>query len=531
MIVLFGVVIAAISIGGYIALNISDDSYDLEEIINEFDLIKKNMFKYFKKNDVMPENFDDLEELDVSKIKYPFKIDKGGKFLILKINDEEEVKKVLDKMNKTSYYEKPNLFLGIYGEKTKKNIPIAEIIILPENINTGTLIDYSYKEISGKDYEINEVIWEGNTKVFSNTGEYTVSLKIKNTKGVWSEKVEKTIYVGEKKGIKEIVGSKDILLLIRENGKVSYKAFRNNKFRLLDKNKFEDYNVLSNVESISMKYDHMLLNTKDLNVKSAGSNKFGQLANNSKSDTIDFSEIWGLKDVIKVETGKYFSGALNKKKDLFLWGLNDSRQINFKRTLFYDMPQKFTYINDIEDFSLGKNHCLIKDSANILYSFGGNEFGQLGNGLAERVSEVHTVFNFEIGMFYAGEEFSFAVDIEGNLYGWGKNDRYQLGMLGSRVKKPVIINSIKNVTNIVSSETIVAAITKNGKIFTWGTYFNKIGMNVDVIKPIEISFDKQVKSMTISNNEIYVLTIDDELFVSKHDFEFNKVDITIESSN
>ncbi len=528
MIVLFGVVIAAISIGGYIAFNASEELYDSEKIINEFELIKKNMFKYFKKNSVMPENFDNMDEFDISKIKYPFKIDKGGKFLILKINDEEEVKKVLNKMSKTSYYEKPNLFLGIYGEKTKKNIPIPEIIVSPENINTGTLIDYSYKEISGKDYEIDEVIWEGNTKVYSNPGEYKVSLKIKNTKGVWSEKVEKIIYVGVKKGIKEIVGSKEVLLLIHENGKVSYKAFRNNKFRLLDKDKFEDYNALSNVESISMKYDHMLVSTKELNVKSAGSNKFGQLANNSKIDSINFTKIWGLKDVIKVETGKCFSGALTRSKKLFLWGLNDSRQINFKRTLFYDMPQNFAHIIDIEDFSLGKNHCLIKDNANILYSFGGNEFGQLGNGLAERVSEVQTVFNFEIDVFYAGEEFSFAVDKDGNLYGWGKNNSYQLGMLGARVKKPVIINSIKNIKNIVSSATIVAAITKNDKIFTWGTYFNKIGMNVDVVKPIEIPFDKQVKSMTMSNNEIYVLTIDDELYVSSYNFEFTKVDTTIE---
>ncbi|MDM8533868.1 hypothetical protein QUF55_04095 [Clostridiaceae bacterium HSG29] len=527
MLVIFGVVIAAISIGGYIALNVSDDSYDSEEIINEFEFIKKNIFRYLKENDVIPENLENMDGFDISKIKYPFKIDKGGKFLILKISDEEEVKKILNKMNKSSYYENPNLFLGIYGVKTRKNIPIPEIIVSPENIDTGVLVNYSYNEISGKDYDIDEVTWEGDIKIYSNPGEYKVSLKIKNTKGIWSEKVEKVIYVGEKKGIKEIVGSKEILLVVYKNGKVSYKAFGANKFGLLDKNKFEDYNVITNADSISMKYDHMLVKTKELNIKSAGSNKFGQLAKNSRIDNVDFSEIWGLKDVIKVETGKYYSGALTKNKKMFLWGLNDSRQINFKRTLFYDMPQNFTQINDIEGFSLGKNHCLIKDNANKLYSFGCNEFGQLGNGFAERVSEIQNVFNFEIDFFHAGDEFSFAVEKEGNLYGWGKNNRYQLGMFGARVKKPVIINSIKNIISIVSSETIVAAITEDGKIFTWGTYFNKFGINVDVIEPIEIPFDEQVKSMAISNNEIYVLTIDDELYVSGYDFLFKKVDITI----
>jgi len=524
MIVILGAVIVVISIGRYIAFNVNEELYDPEKIIIEFGIIRKNMFSSFKKNGIMPESVADIDELDINRIKYSYKFDIGGKFLVLKINDEEVVDKVLKEMNKTSYYKKPYLFLGLYGEKTKKNKPIIEIHILPENITTNSIIKYSYKEISGGNYDIEEVEWEGNEETYPISGEYKVALKIKNSKGIWSEKVEKIIFVEELAGIKSITSSKEILFIIYENGKVRYKAFGANKLDLLEKDGFEKYSDIQNVDSISMSYKHALIKTKNLIVKSAGSNKFGELAQNSRIDNLSFSEIWGLKDIIKVETGCSYSGVLTAGNKLYLWGINDSKQVNFTRTLYYDMPQKFTYFEEVKDFSLGRNHCLIKDSLDKLYSFGGNEFGQLGNGFVERIDEIQMALDFEINVFHAGDEFSFAVDKEGNLYGWGKNNRYQLGMFGARVKKPCIINSVKNIIRIISSENIVAAITNNGKVFTWGTYY-KLGMNIDVVKPIEIPFEKELKSITIVNNEIYVLTNDDELYVSNYNFEFEKVEI------
>ncbi len=189
------------------------------------------------------------------------------------------------------------------------------------------------------------------------------------------------------------------------------------------------------------------------------------------------------------------------------------------------MPQKFTHINNIEDFSLGRNYCLIKDSIEKLYSLGSNEFGQLGNGRSIAEYEVQEVMVPEIDYFYAGDEFSFAVAKNGDLYGWGKNNRYQLGVQGSRVKTPIIINKVKNIIYITTSESIVVAVTKLGEIFTWGVYYNKIGEMIEFTAPKKIKGANSVKGVTICNQEVYVLTMENELFVSDYRLDLKKIEI------
>lgn len=523
MFVIGGVVLIVSAIGGYLIFNPSKNKYDRDEIIDEITLIKKHLFEEYKKIGKMVENLSDIKELE--KLKYDFNIDEFGKFLILKIEDEKEADEMLNLMNKASYYKSPYLYISIYGEKSNRNKPIAEIDISTENINTTTHIDYSYNEISGENQKIESVVWEGNKERFGAPGEYKITLKIKNNSGVWSDVTTKKITVTEVEGIKKIISSKEILFIIYNNGKVKYKAFHKNKLGLEINERFKDYSLAENVNEISMEYDHVLYITNDFFVKAAGSNEFGQLALSCKSDKRNFTKIWGIENAFKVETGFNFSGVLTKKKEMFLWGLNDCKQIKFKTSMYYDMPQKFTHIKNIEDFSLGRNYCLIKDSADKLYSFGSNDFGQLGDGRSVAEYEVQEVIVPEIDYFYAGDEFSFAVDKNGNLYGWGKNNRYQLGVQGSRVKTPIIINKVKDIIYITALESIVVAVTKLGEIFTWGVYFNKAGEVIEFTVPKKIKGANSVRGITICNEEVYVLTMENELFVSNHRLDLKKIEI------
>ena len=523
MFVIGSVVLIVSAIGGYLIFNPSKSKYNKDEIISEIVLIKKHLFGNYKKFGKMVENLSDIKELEI--LKHDFNIDEFGKFLVLKIDDEIIANEVLKEMNKDSYYKTPYLYISIYGEKSKRNKPIAEINISTEEINTTTHITYSYNDISGENQKIESVVWEGNKERFESPGEYEITLKIKSDSGVWSDVTKKSITVKEVDGIKKIVSSKEILFIIYNNGRVKYKAFHKNKLGLEIDERFKEYSLAKNVNEISMKYDHILYITNNFFVKAAGSNGFGQLALSSKADKRNFTEIWGIENISKVETGFNFSGVLTKKKEIFLWGLNDSKQIKFKTSMYYDMPQKFTDINNIEDFSLGRNYCLIKDSTEKLYSFGSNEFGQLGNGRSIAEYEVQEVMLPEIDVFYAGDEFSFAVDKNGNLYGWGKNNRYQLGVQGSRVKTPIIINKVKDIIYITASENIVVAVTKLGEIFTWGVYYNKIGEMIEFTAPKKIKGANSVRGVTICNQEVYVLTMENELFVSDYRLDLKKIEI------
>jgi hypothetical protein len=525
MVVVAGIAVLISVIGGYAIFKSSGKNHDKEEIIREFILIKKFIFANFERDSKIEKKLSEIQEFKKLKIKYNFTIDGNSKFLILRIDDEKVAKEVLLEMSKASYYEKPDLYLSIYSEKVKRNKPIPEINIFPEEITTITHVSYSYSETSGEKHQIESVVWGGNKERFELPGKYEVTLKIKNKLDVWSDIITKSINVDEINGIKSINSSNDIIFILYNNGDVKYKAFNKNKLGLLVEEDFRKYIIVKNIAEISMKYDHILLKTNKLLVEAAGSSCYGQLGLSSKMDKSNFTQIWGIENASKIQTGYKFSGVLTKENNLFLWGINDFKQIKFKASMYYDMPQKFTDLKNISDFSLGKNHCLIKSVEDKLYSLGSNEFGQLGNGYSENSYELQDVIVLEIECFYAGDEFSFAVDKKGNLYGWGKNSRYQLGMQGSRVKTPTIINSIKNIIYITASENIIVCITKLGDIYTWGTYYNKIGEVIEVIEPTKLVGADSVKGITIANNEVYVLTIDGEIFVSDYRFKLKKIEI------
>jgi alpha-tubulin suppressor-like RCC1 family protein len=263
------------------------------------------------------------------------------------------------------------LYFSIYG---KSNIvePIVEIKISPDNITTTSHIKYNYREVSKSDHNIVEEVWEGNRDCFPSAGEYEVALKVRNSQNVWSEKAKKIINVTEEPGIKSITSSQKVLFIIYNNGQVKYQAFSTNKLNLPTTDAFTVYDTLEGVLDISMNYDHALVQINDRTVKAAGSNGYGQLALNTKIDKPSFSKIWGLENVKSIQTGDKISAAMTKS-GLYLWGKNDVKQIAFTTQVYYDMPQKFNLLRDLEDYSVGKDHVLFKTKSGKVYGQGCND--------------------------------------------------------------------------------------------------------------------------------------------------------------
>ena len=494
----------------------------IQKIINEFGLLRKNIIRTFKEKGELPTNLSDVKNIKELKLSYNFDLDKNGKFVMLKIEQESLAEEILSQVSDLSYYEKPLLYFSIYGKSTIVE-PVVEIKVTPTDITTTSHIKYDYKEISKENHKIVEELWEGNKECFPSAGEYEITLKVKNSQNIWSEKANKIIQVTEEPGIKGITSAPNILFIIYNNGQVKYWAFSSNKLNLPVTDGFILYDSLEGILDISMGYDHVLVRTNERTIKSAGSNSYGQLALNTKIDKTIFTKIWGLENIESIQTGDKISAAMSKS-GLYLWGKNDFKQIAFTTQVYYDMPQKFTQLKAVEKFSVGKDHTLFKNKDGKLYAQGCNDYGQLGNGYSENVYEIQEVLLLKADLIHAGDEFSFAVTEEGKLYGWGKNNGYQLGMQGARVKTPIVVNNIKDIIFITSSEKIVVVVTEKGKIFVWGTFISA-SEAAEYSDPREIKGADSVKGITICDNRIYVLTIDDEIYVADHHLKLEKLAI------
>lgn len=508
---------------GYLFLQ-TENKKDFDKILYEFRKIKK---KINELDGELPNELSNIKGFDDLNIDSNFRLDGNKKYILLDIKAEEKskAKEILKNLSKHSYLEGNTLFFSIFGNEKLTNRPKIELEVKPEEITPMTKVKYSYKNLT-KNQEIEEVEWEGNKDFFENPGIYSINLKVKNKKGIWSKKISKDIKVVEKKGIKALKSSRSILFILYNNGSILYKAFASNSLKLDVKDEFNRFLIDYSIKDFSMNYNHALAINFEDNVLAAGKNNFGQLAQSSKNDKKSFSKVWGLDRIYKIDTGLDFSGALNKSRKLFLWGKNEDKQIKIKINKYYDVPNTFKRINQVKDFSLGRNHCIAINKENKLLTWGNNDFGQLGNGHSEADYEVNKINLPKIDLIYAGDEISFASTEKGSLYGWGKNGKGQITADKARVKNPYLIKEIKNPIKIISSDSIVVVVNENGRIYTWGTFKFSKDNTKTFDKPYEIKGAESIKDIVICNNKIYVLTIEDEIYCSDDNLNLEKIDIS-----
>ncbi|KAL0488313.1 E3 ubiquitin-protein ligase HERC [Acrasis kona] len=218
----------------------------------------------------------------------------------------------------------------------------------------------------------------------------------------------------------------------------------------------------SNIVQFNIKYKHTLLLTSDNNIYAMGYNKFSQLGNGNTSD-------------VNVPTPILKTGSLIGKT--------------------------------ISMISAGGLHSLLLTTEGIVYSFGNNQYGQLGNGdttesqqsTAQPIVTCGVLFNKTIVQIVGGLFSSVLLSADNRLYTFGNGANGAIGngdVTQSNYKYFTAIAVImygalsgKSISQISASHHVLV-LTSSGNVYGWGKNDNGqlgIGNNIDQYAPVAIN--------------------------------------------
>ncbi|MFN8437568.1 MAG: T9SS type A sorting domain-containing protein [Cytophagales bacterium] len=206
----------------------------------------------------------------------------------------------------------------------------------------------------------------------------------------------------------------------------------------------------------------------------------------------------------KICGGHDFSAVVCNNKNIYTWGSNLYGQMGCNlqgqpyTDSFYNLPKVVGTLPSINKITLGhSNHILAIDTFGYVWSWGLNDYGQLGRGtiggyssqpkkilrgsqskIVDKLNDPSGIYLHNILSITSGVNYSFAIEKgTGKVLAWGKNNAGQLGdSSGSNINKstPVYVKTNQNtyltdIIQIEAGEVSTYALDINGNVWSWGS--------------------------------------------------------------
>jgi alpha-tubulin suppressor-like RCC1 family protein len=292
---------------------------------------------------------------------------------------------------------------------------------------------------------------------------------------------------------------------------------------------------------------HTLFVTDKCELYSFGLNDSGQIGNGNLITVFQPFKILGEEKIVSAAAGWNHSIALTEDGAIFAWGNNDHGQLGCDRNVTPTdgcapapnpspattkkpllkfkakqsikpvhqlTPVKLNIARHIKYLSSGMRHSAAIDSDGIVYTWGQGKFGQLG--LSDTCQDVKAPTPLNAALFNNSKIIKIACGArhtifltEGNaVYTCGSNNYGQLG-IGQKIDKcpsPTLLESLKDVIDVACGWNFSVALTKDGRLFTWGrNNYGQLG-----ISSFEDQFTPQLVPSIIHSHRVISITCGSE---------------------
>lgn len=285
--------------------------------------------------------------------------------------------------------------------------------------------------------------------------------------------------------IKQATGSLYHSALVTESGKL-YTFGYNNNGQLGDGTKIDKITPTlitiagETIKYVELgKYDDSAVITESGKLYTFGYNNYGQLGDGTTGTKTIPTLITIPGETIKtVALGKSHSAVVTESGKLYTFGFNNHGQLGDGTEVDKKTPILITIPGEtIKDVACGNMHTVVITESGKLYTFGYNNYGNLGNGtIIEQWSPIQiTIPSETIKQVAAGGSHTAVITESGKLYVWGNNYYGQVGIgsTGDYKTTPQLITlPDETITSISAGDSFTIATTASGKVYAWGLNAN-----------------------------------------------------------
>lgn len=198
------------------------------------------------------------------------------------------------------------------------------------------------------------------------------------------------------------------------------------------------------------------------------------------------NKFWIKNDkVVQVSCGDEHSAAVTERGRVYVFGSNDWGQLglghkkpsnkpSFIKTL---KPEKITVIG------CGRTHSVAYSESGKLFSFGGNEDGQLGHGDKQNEvtpKQIESLPSIKVKQISCGAYHTAILTEDGDVYTWGLNSEGQIGFGEDEEEcsTPQLLKFDDEVISISCGYYHTAVVTRSGMLYTFGEdEMGKLGLS------------------------------------------------------
>jgi E3 ubiquitin-protein ligase HERC2 len=224
---------------------------------------------------------------------------------------------------------------------------------------------------------------------------------------------------------------------------------------------------------------HVMALTADGKVFSWGDGEYGQLGHgtNQSYDRPKMIEYFHGKHIKDIACGSGHSAAVSVNGELFTWGQGTNGRLGHGDSNNLNKPKAVKGLEKVRvtcvACSSREAHTLAAGDNNTLWSWGDGSFGKLGVKDKEYsdVPLLINTFSSPVIQIECGMHFSVALTKDGKVYTWGKGLYYRLGneSVASQLLPAVVDGLVgKHVIQISVGALHTLALTSNGEVYSWG---------------------------------------------------------------